>query len=177
MSEKILKQSLCIILTLLQFGCHRTYRLDLRTIPTGATVQAGSKVYGVTPCVVKISRNSRMIKDSRIDITYAFPDGQIFVKNYDLRHYKPASDFPSIIGGIVAAPGILLIGLTVTDKDDSHTSFDEDDDYKNRLQWQLIGAGFIGAGILTYWILGGDAQAGDGYEITETEQNLWLKTQ
>jgi hypothetical protein len=173
MKNKIIKRLLCIILALLQFGCSSTYRLNIHTQPSGAIVEAGSKVYGTTPCVVEIPKNSSLIKDKHhIDITYLFPDGQSLNKNYDLRLYEPPSKFPGFIRGIFIVPGVLLLSLTQTNEDDQYTSFDKEDDNRTDLQWQLIGVGLVGIGVLAYYILGGSEKGSEGFDILETQQNL-----
>jgi hypothetical protein len=179
MYKKIIKPCICVILAVLQVGCSSSYRLNLRTRPAGATVKIDGETWGTTPCDIDIPQDSLFINNEHIDITYQFPDGQTFTKNYDLRHYKPPNEFPAMVAAAFALPGALLVCLSVSDEDDPYISFDDEDDHRTNIQWKGagIGLGLVGIGILAYYLLGGNERASDGYDIVESEQNLWLTNQ
>ena len=160
----IFKQTLCLFLVLLQVGCRGAYEFNLFTQPLDATVTINSQVYGVTPCEIKIPRDSELIKDHYITIAYALADGRRITKTYDLRDYESPYKLPIYIAGIIATPGVLLLLLTETDEDDQYSSFDKDDDDGQDREVQLIGLGLVGLGALIYYAFDGDFE---GYDILE----------
>ncbi len=168
MYKKVIKPFICIILALMQVGCSSSYRLNLRTRPSGATVKIGEKTYGTTPCDIKIPRNSPAIKHHSIDVTYTLPSGNKLFQTYNLRKYESVRELPTIVAGIFALPGLLLISMTQTSEDDHYTSIDKDDSSKDDLNIILLGLGLIGVGALSYYILGGSIKGDEGYDILET---------
>ena len=166
MRRKIFRKFICIILSLCLFGCGRAYNLNLYTKPSGATVQIGSEAKGITPCNVKIPRDSDLIKDKHIDVTYKFDDGRELSKSYDLRKYEPPDEIANCLAAAIALPGVVLIGLTETDEDDQYTSFDKEDSDETDREIQLIALGLIGVGVLIYYVFGNDPDI-DGYDIYE----------
>ena len=166
--RKRFKQTICLILVFLLSGCRSAYELNLYTQPSGATVQVGTKVHGETPCEIKIPKDSVLIRDHYIDITYSLPDGRRMTRTYDLRDYEPPSELPGYIAGIIALPGIVLISLTETDEDDEFSPFDKEDDDEDDREIQLIALGFIGLAALVYYVFGGEARGAEGYDILET---------
>ena len=167
MSRKIIRQGICIILAFCVLGCNSAYDLNLYSKPSGAYVKIGDKVFGQTPCNVKIPAKSDQIDDHHIDITYSLDDGRSMTKSYNLKHYKPPNQIATIIGASVAAPGILGFALTETDEDDEHTSFDKDDSSRAKLEVRLISLGLIGIGALICYGFGGSF-TDEGHDIYET---------
>ena len=166
--RKRFKQTICLILVFLLSGCRSAYELNLYTQPSGATVQVGTKVHGETPCEIKIPKDSVLIRDHYIDITYSLPDGRRMTRTYDLRDYEPPSELPGHIATIIAVPGVLLLSLTETDEDDEFSPFDKEDDNETDREIQLIGLGFIVLAALVYYVFGGEARGAEGYDILET---------
>jgi hypothetical protein len=167
MSRKIIRQGICVILIFCLLGCNSAYDLNLYSSPSGAYVKIGSKVYGQTPCNVKIPAKSDQIDDHHIDITYSLEDGRSMTKTYNLKHYKPPNQMATIRGASIAAPGVLGFALTETDEDDEHTSFDEDDSNRTKLEIRLVSLGLIGIGALICYAFGGSFTSG-GEDIYET---------
>jgi hypothetical protein len=168
MYRRIVKPFICVILALMQVGCSSSYRLNLRTRPSGATVQIGEKVYGTTPCDIKLPKNSPVIKHHSVDVTYTLPSGNKLFQTYNLRKYKPANELPGLICSVFAVPGLLLIAMTQSSEDDQYASIDKDDSVSHDLQIILIGVGLIGIGGLAYYILGGSIKGDEGYDILES---------
>ena len=167
-----LKQAVCLILVFMQVGCKGVYHLKLYTQPSGATVQAGTKVHGETPCVLKIPKDSVLIQDHFIDITYTLPDGRQLIRTYDLRNYEPPSELPAFVGGMIILPGLLLWSLTETDEDDPYSPFDKEDNKEDDREIRLVALGLIGLGALVYYVLGGEARGAEGYDILETFEDV-----
>ena len=166
MHWEIFRKIICVVLCLSLFGCSSNYGLKLYTRPSGALVKIDSTIYGETPCKLKIPHDSEHIKDHHINVTYTLDDGRSMARKYDLRDYQPPNGFARTMGGIIAAPGFLLIAMTQTSEDDQYSPFDKEDDNHEDINVILVGLGFIGAGVLVYYAFGG----GDGeeeYEIYE----------
>jgi hypothetical protein len=161
------KKALCLILIFLQAGCGSNYQLNLHTRPSGATVKVGSNFFGETPCKIKIPKDSVLIRDHYLDITYSFPDGRQMTKTYDLRNYKPPNELPAWIAATFIIPGLLVFSLTETDEDDKFSPFDEDDDTAYERNVKLIALGSIGLGALVFYVFYGDTQGLTGYDIHE----------
>jgi hypothetical protein len=161
------KQILCLILIFLQAGCGSAYQLNLHTKPSGATVRAGSNFLGETPCKIKIPKDSTLIREHYLDITYSLPDGRRMTKTYDLRDYEPPNELPGWIAATFIVPGLLIFSLTETDEDDKFSPFDkeDDDEYNRQVRW--IASGSVGLGILVFYIFYGDARGLEGYDILE----------
>ncbi|MBN2182656.1 MAG: PEGA domain-containing protein [Sedimentisphaerales bacterium] len=145
--------------------------MNLYSQPSGATVQVGSKVHGETPCKIQIPKDSVLIKNHFVDITYTLPDGRRITKNYDLRNYEPPGEFPAAIGGMIMLPGILLWSLTETSEDDQYSPFDKEDDTENDRELRLIALGLIGLGFLVFSLFD-DARGAEGYDILETFEDV-----
>lgn len=166
--KKRLRQALCLVLVFLLVGCKSAYKLNLYTQPLGATVQVGSKIHGQTPCKIKIPKDSALIKDNHIDISYLLPDGRRMTKTYDLRSYEPPDELPYYVAGIFMVPGLLLLFLTHTSEDDQYSSFDKEDSNEDDREIGFIGLGLVGLGLLVFQVLGGDTKGIEGYDILET---------
>jgi hypothetical protein len=162
------KQIICLILVFSLAGCKSAYNLNLYTQPSGATVQVGSKVRGETPCKIKIPKDSALIKDNHIDISYFLPEGRRMTKTYDLRDYEPPDELPYYIAGLFIVPGLLLLFLTHTSEDDRYSSFDKEDSNEDDREIGFIGLGLVGLGVLVFQVLGGDTKGIEGYDILET---------
>jgi hypothetical protein len=167
-----LKQILCIVLVFVLIGCKSAYRLNMYSQPSGATVLVGSNFQGRTPCKIKIPRDSVLIRDHFIDITFKLDDGRRMTKTYDLKNYEPPNDLPGYIAAIIATPGIILLLLTETNEDDQYSPFDEEDDTEDDREIRLIALGFIGLGALVYYACYGDAEGLEGYDIYETFEDV-----
>jgi len=137
--RKRFKQTICLILVFLLSGCRSAYELNLYTQPSGASVQVGSKFHGQTPCEIKIPKDSVLIRDHFIDITYTLDDGRRMTKTYDLRNYEPPDKLGGYIAGIIMTPGFLLWSLTETSEDDRYSSFDKEDDTEDDREVRLSG--------------------------------------
>jgi hypothetical protein len=165
--SKIRRQTLCLILVFLLIGCKGAYRLNMYSQPSGANVLIGSNFQGQTPCKIKIPRDSALIRDHFIDITFTLYDGRRMTKTYDLRKYEPPNDLPGYIAGIIATPGIVLLLLTGSNEDDQYSPFDKEDDTEDDREIRLIALGFIGLGALVYYVFYCDAKGVEGYDIYE----------
>jgi hypothetical protein len=168
----ILKQTLCLVLVFVLIGCKNAYRLNMYSQPSGATVLVGSKFHGETPCKIKIPRDSVLIRDHFVDITFTLDDGRSMTKTYDLRNYEPPNDLPGYIAAIIITPGLLLWSLTETDEDDQYSSFDKEDDTEDDREIRLIALGFIGLGALVYFVFYSNAEGLEGYDIYETYNDV-----
>ena len=166
--SNILRQTLCLVLVFLLAGCRGAYQLNLYSQPSGATILVGSNFQGQTPCKIKIPRDSVLIRDHFIDITYTLDDGRKMTKTYDLRNYEPPDELPAYIGTTIMLPGLLLWSLTETDEDDQYSPFDKEDDREDDREVRLIAFGFIGLGALVYYVLYGQARGLEGYDIYES---------
>lgn len=161
------KKALCLILIFLQAGCGSTYQLNLNTRPSGAAVQVGSNFLGETPCKIKIPKDSALIRDHYLDITYSLPDGRRMTKTYDLRNYEPPCELPGWTTATFIVPGLLIASLTETDEDDKYSPFDEEDNDEYTRQVRLIALGSVGLGILILYFFNGDTKSLKGYDILE----------
>jgi len=131
-------------------------------------VQVGSKFHGQTPCEIKIPKDSVLIRDHFIDITYTLDDGRRMTKTYDLRNYEPPDKLGGYIAGIIMTPGFLLWSLTETSEDDRYSSFDKEDDTEDDREVRLIALGFIALGALVLYVFYDDVKGLEGYDVLET---------
>jgi hypothetical protein len=166
MRRRLFRQAICIILVFSLTGCSSDYVLNLYSKPAGAKVQIGPDVSGRTPCKIEIPKNSNLIKDHHIAVTYMLNDGTKVVKSYDLRDYEPPGSLAVIGGSIFAVPGALLLWFSLPENTNDDSFSDED----NAPYWPGIGIGLglVGMGALTYYVLGGDSSAKYEYDIHET---------
>jgi hypothetical protein len=128
----------------------------------------GSKFQGQTPCKIKIPRDSVLIRDHFIDITFTLDDGRRITKTYDLRDYEPPNELPTLVGGMIMLPGLLLYLLTETDEDDQYSPFDKEDDDEQDREVQLVALGLVGLGALICYIFNSDSKGLEGYDIYES---------
>ncbi len=175
MRKGLFRKVICISLVFSLSGCGSDYVLNLYSKPPGAKVQIGSKITGRTPCKLEIPGKSDLIKHHHIDVTYTLEDGREVVKSYDLRKYKPPETLALVGGGIFAAPGALLLWLSLPDKTTNNEAsfFDESDEYDDPY-WPGIGVGLglVAIGGLIFYALGGDSSAESEYNIHETFENI-----
>ena len=73
-----------------------------------------------------------------------------------------------MIGGAIAAPGLILLLLTETDEDDQYTSLDKEDSDETDRDVQLVALGLIGLGVLVCYAFGGDFDDIEGWDVLET---------
>jgi hypothetical protein len=158
MYRKKFKQILCLTLIFLQPGCSSVYKLNLYTMPSGAIVQTGSKVWGETPCTLELPQDSDLIAGHRIDVTYLLPDGHSATKTYDLSKYRPANQFVADIAATIALPGAAIFLIAESDGENDDSGQDNA---------KLVGLGLIGLGVLVLYAFGGVSSYPDGLDIVE----------
>ena len=159
----------CVILVLTQAGCRSVYRLQCSSFPPVAGVLVGEKLMGETPCTVTIPKDSEMIRDHKVELTFCLADGREKVHVADLHGLKPSNPMAEIVSAPFVLTGlglVLLFGGSDEDEDeggsftDHHEKDDDHDHGKVLLGWGVMG---VGAGV--YWLFGGDAASLSGYDV------------
>ena len=161
--------AVCMILALTQVGCRSVYRLECSSFPPVAGVLIGEQVMGETPCTIAIPRNSEMIRDHKVELTFCLPDGREKVHVVDLHGRKPSNPLAEIVAAPFVFTGlglVLLFGGDDEDKDEDFPSFASHKKHDNHDHGvALLGWGVMGIGAGVYWLLGGDGASLSGHEV------------
>ncbi len=162
---------MCVTLVLTQVGCRSVYRLQCTSWPPVAGVLAGEQMMGETPCTVTIPKDSELIRDDKVELTFCLPDGREKTHVVDLHGLKPSNPFAEVVSMpfmLVGAGLVLLSGDSDENEDeveeDPFATEDKKDKGGNRCTG-LLGLGVMGAGAGVYYLFGGDADSLAGYDV------------
>jgi len=184
MNGKIFRKTMCVILSLMMFGCNSAYNLTLYSQPSGIAVEVSPEIQGRTPCNLSIPYDSDLIKHHNLDVKYILDDGREIVRSYDMRMYEPPGpDIGGFIGGCIAFPGMLLLSILGSDKDDDCDCDDkpffykvdkEEEKRKEKAEKEdrkagLVGLGLVVTGALISGVFGNhNSKRKYNYDIHET---------
>lgn len=160
-----------MILVFTQVGCRSVYRLQCTAWPPVAGVLCGEQMMGETPCTVTILRNSELIRDNKVELTFCLPDGRERPHVVDLHGLKPSNPLAEIVSMPVMLAGaglLLLAGDPDEDEDEEEESpfaTDHKKDKSDDRRTGLLGLGVMAAGGGLYHLFGGDADSLAGYEV------------
>ena len=124
---------------------------------------------GETPCTIAIPRNSEMIRDHKVELTFCLPDGREKVHAVDLHGLKPSNPLAEIVSAPFMLTGlglVLLFGGSDEDEDEDAPSYGNHEKHDNHDHGKtLLGLGVVGVGAGVYWLLGGDGDSLAGHEV------------
>ena len=143
----------CVMAVLTQVGCRSVYRLRCTSFPPIAGVLVSEQMMGETPCTVTIPKNSELIRDDKVEMTFCLPDGREKTHVVDLHGLKPSNPLAEIVGMPFMLVGMGLILLSGDGDEDE----DEEEDYPFATNDKKDKAGDLGMGPLGLGVMGAGA--------------------